>query len=94
VVLTLPLDTQTSLSPPKVAKLLGVTHQKILRWIGDGELTAVNITQQRDGRPRFVVMPADLQAFIESRKTKKSPPAPARRPRKAATDADAGPDYY
>lgn len=58
------------LTPPEVAKLLGVKPDKVLYWIHRGELPAVNVAKQEGGRPQFAVTPADLEAFKMRRSTR------------------------
>lgn len=54
------------LTPPEVAKLLRVSHEKLLGWIRRGELAAVNVGN--GNRPRFRINPDDLDAFLNQRK--------------------------
>jgi len=65
------------LTPPAVAKRLGVTPERVISWIRAGRLRAVNLS---DGpiRPRYRVAPDDLERFLTSREV--SPrPRPVRR---------------
>jgi len=45
--------TPEYLTPPQVAKLLAVKHDKILSWIRTGELRAINLAARQGGRPRW-----------------------------------------
>ncbi len=60
-----------TLTPPQVAKQLGVNADKILAWIRSGELTAINVAQNLGGRPRYRVTSQDLEQFQDSRRTRK-----------------------
>lgn len=53
------------LTPPTIAKRLGVTCDKVLTWIRVGKLRAVNVSDH--GRPRWKISPEDIETFLESR---------------------------
>ena len=55
------------LTPPQVARARGVKPAKVLAWIGSGELEAVNHSRSVDGRPRWRISAAALQAFDRAR---------------------------
>ncbi len=57
----------TYLTPPAVARRYGVDPAKVLTWIRNGELGAVNVATSTGGRPRYRVSPADLALFEQSR---------------------------
>jgi hypothetical protein len=64
------------LTPPAVARKLGVDAHRVLGWIRNGKLSAVNVS---DGvRPRFRVSPESLDVFLQARTVV---PVPPRRPR-------------
>lgn len=66
------------MSPPQVAKLLGVGADKVVGFIQRGELQAVNLSMA--DRPRWKIEPAALRRFIESRSNHPKPtPKPKRR---------------
>jgi len=73
------------LTPPAIAKILGVAADKVGALIASGELKAVNLSLG-SARPRWKVAPADLQAFLDgrsnqpkvTRKAKRAIPTPAR----------------
>jgi excisionase family DNA binding protein len=70
------------LNPPEVARLLGINVNKILTWIANGSLPAVNVAERLDGaRPRWRISRAALDAFLASRTPAASRPAPTRKPR-------------
>ena len=58
------------LSPPQVAKMIGVKPDKILYWIHTGVMPAVNVAQKEDGRPQYAVTPAGLDIFTTRRSTR------------------------
>ena len=64
--------TATYLSPPQVAKLLGVKPAKVLAWIKRGELRAHNVADSRSGRPRWRVSREALDAFLAARSCRPS----------------------
>jgi len=59
--------TKTKLTPPELARLGGISPDKVLTWIRRGELRAINVATGRNGRPRYLIDIADVQAF-ESRR--------------------------
>jgi len=66
-------------TPPQVGKILGVTADKILAWIANGELKAFNVATKDSKRPRWRVSPAELEAFLARRAS--TPPEPSTRRR-------------
>jgi excisionase family DNA binding protein len=68
------------LTPPQVAQRLRVSPDKVLLWIREGELKAVNVVAKLGGRPRYRVDQRDLEDFERRRA---ATPA-ARRPRRKA----------
>lgn len=71
-------------NPEEIAKQLRVSHDTVLDWIRSGQLKAANLAS--GPRPRYVVTPDDLAAFLKSRQPE--PPRPrTRRPRKPPTDS-------
>jgi hypothetical protein len=56
------------LTPPKIAARLGVAPETVIGWIRDGELIASNVAKRSCRRPRYRVDPADLEAFLASRR--------------------------
>jgi hypothetical protein len=71
-----------------VARRYRVGADKVRNWIARGELKAINTAAALCGRPRWVVLPEDLQAF-EARRASGPPPPPA--PRQKRTP---GFDFY
>jgi excisionase family DNA binding protein len=71
------------LTPPVVARILGVDPSKVLGWIRRGELRAVNVATSSGGRPRWRIAPSDLKAFLQRRQSRAPVvPQPRRRRRK------------
>lgn len=71
---------KTKFRPPEVGRRYGVDPAKVIGWINNGELRAVNIAAKRGGRPRWIIDAADLAAFEESR-VAKPPVKSSRQPR-------------
>ena len=67
------------LSPPQVAKRLAVDAHKVIGWIRRGELRAVNVAADTEGRPRYRISPADLAVFEASRMVGPTPKVTRRR---------------
>ena len=55
------------LTPPQLARRLGVGPDKVLQWIHSGELPAMNGAAKPNGRPRYLIDIEDLQAFENRR---------------------------
>jgi excisionase family DNA binding protein len=53
------------LTVAELAKLLRVGRSKIRRWIAEGQLRAVDLGDP--GRPRLVITPDRLEAFLKGR---------------------------
>ena len=73
--------TPTNTGPmtvPEVAKLLRVRPDKVLAWIRSGRLRGYNVAEKENGRPKYRINPADLEAFIQRRAV--TQPAPKGRP--------------
>lgn len=73
------------LSPPDIAKLLGVGNHKVLAWIVRGELRAADLSEARRQRPRYRVSREDLESFL-ARRAATPPPKLQRRRRKRDDD--------
>lgn len=73
---------RTKLSPPQLAAQWGVDVHKVVGWIRSGELRAINLATDRNGRPRYAIDQADIAVFEASRAV--TPPAP--RPRRRRKD--------
>jgi hypothetical protein len=81
----MPPDTlrRRKLTPPQLARLWGIGTDKILGWIRDGSIPAINAASRPGGRPRWLIDVDDLADFERSRAA--SPPRKAtRRPAPAA----------
>ena len=76
-------NVRTKLSPPEVAARLGVSADKVLTWVRSGELRACNMATRRDGRPRWRIDVADLEAFEEARTAQPRPASAKRRRRQS-----------
>jgi hypothetical protein len=53
------------LTPPQVAEQLGSDPATIINWIRSGQHRASNLAT--GSRPRFVIQPSDLDAFLRAR---------------------------
>jgi excisionase family DNA binding protein len=63
----LPKEKPDTLTPPQVARILGVNPDKVLGWIRSGELKAANLARRQGGRPKYRIAEEDLQAFKNRR---------------------------
>ena len=70
--------TTVWLTPPAIAEELGIRQSKVAAWIASGELTAVDLSENRGGRPRWRIRRSDLEAFLLRRQSQK-PAEPVRR---------------
>ncbi|MGH7137562.1 MAG: helix-turn-helix domain-containing protein, partial [Pirellulales bacterium] len=57
----------TWLTPPQLAKQLGVQAEKVLGWIRSGELRAVNVADRAGRRPRWRISAETIEEFLRRR---------------------------
>jgi hypothetical protein len=57
------------LTPPQAAKVIGTDHKTVLHWINSGELSALNLAKNKNGRPRYKISRDSIEAFRISRTT-------------------------
>lgn len=74
-----------------VARRYRVGEDKVRGWIRRGELSAINTSDRRCGRPRFVVTIDALAAFEKGRQAA-TPNAPKPKRRKKTNQIDFYPD--
>jgi excisionase family DNA binding protein len=74
--------TEPALTPPQVAKLLGVDPATVIGWIRSGELRAYNVGSRRSMRPSYRIDPDALEQFKKLRQVIPPPPRTARRKRR------------
>jgi excisionase family DNA binding protein len=66
------------LTPPQLAKRLGVSPDKVCVWIRRGELRAVNVADRPNGRPRWRIAPLDIATFEARRSAQPEAKSPRR----------------
>jgi transposase len=74
----MPPEPTPFLTPPAIARLLGVTPETVIAWIRAGELNGINIATSLAGRPRYKIAQESLDQFLQKRMTV-PPTKPARR---------------
>ena len=62
-----PAADMTVYNPAQVAKLWGISHDKVLEFIKTGELRAFNVASKNSRRPQFKIPSAALREFEEQR---------------------------
>ncbi len=72
------------LTPPQLARLWGISPDKVLTWIRSGQLRAVNVATHRGGRPRYLIDAEDVEVFEKKRQV--TADLPVRRGRRACDD--------
>jgi len=65
------------LTPPQLARRFGVGPDKVLMWIRNGELPAINGATKPNGRPRYLIDIADVEAFEARRQVRPEKLIPA-----------------
>jgi excisionase family DNA binding protein len=70
---------QRGYTPGELARLLRVSPDRIRAWIARGELAAVNTADVRCGKRRYVILPHQLAAWVQSRLAGPPPTPPRRR---------------
>jgi excisionase family DNA binding protein len=68
-----PRPVRTVLTPPQVAKQLGVDPATVIGWIRSKQLRASNVGKGEQ-RPRYRIQQSDLDAFLKTRQPE--PPSP------------------
>jgi helix-turn-helix protein len=71
------------LTPPQIARRFGVEPAKVLSWIRCGDLSAINMAERLNGRPRWRVSQSSLDSFLvarTSRPAQKTMPRRRKRP--------------
>jgi hypothetical protein len=63
---------RTKLTPPQLARQWGIDTDKVLVWIRNGELRAINAATRLGGRPRYLIDVCDIEAF-EARRVVQQP---------------------
>lgn len=61
-------------SVAEVAKLLALREHSVLSLIKSGDLRAIDVSLTPGGKPRWRILPEDLDAFISHRTHQASPP--------------------
>jgi len=70
------------LSPPQFARQRGIRPAKVLGWIRDGELVALDLSETPgEGRPRWKIGPEAIATFDEARSSQNSSVATAPKPK-------------
>ena len=77
------LPDKAFLTPVQVAREIGVQGDTVLAWIHSRQLLALDVSRGAGQRPRWRISRADLEAFLESRRTASPAPAPERKRRQA-----------
>lgn len=69
-----PPDPIPFLTVAGIAARYGCKVEKVLGWIADGTLRAINTARRSDGRPRWKIDPAALAEFESARASKPATP--------------------
>ena len=78
--------SRTKITPPALAKLWGVSADKIVGFIKSGELKAIDVSTNRgSARPRFLIDQRDVEAFEQGRMVVPPQPKTKRRRRRDST---------
>ena len=60
-------DIREFLTPPEIRRKLRIRQSKVLGWIKNGDLPAIDVSEGRGRRPRYRVRKSDLDAFLAAR---------------------------
>jgi hypothetical protein len=74
-----------AMTPPQLAQRWGVDPDKVLAFIRNGELRAMNLAISPTGRPRYRILMTEVERFEAARATKPPAQQPRRRRRATAT---------
>jgi hypothetical protein len=75
------VDLTRGLTLPEVSTYIRIGPGKLRGHIRSGRLRALNTNRSGSGRPRFVILPEDLQSFIQSLAVTRPQPKSKRRKR-------------
>ncbi|MCA9062831.1 MAG: helix-turn-helix domain-containing protein [Planctomycetaceae bacterium] len=75
-----------SISPAELANNWGIGVDKVLNWIRNGHLKAINVASTETGRPRYRITEDAISEFQEARRPVPPPKLPRTRRRKPAGD--------
>jgi excisionase family DNA binding protein len=81
-----PPEMQCGFTPRELARVLRVSKDRVRAMIKSGELRAVNTAPRQCGRPRYVVMPADLTSWLQQRAAGPAPKTARRKKQMALVD--------
>lgn len=85
------------LSPKQVARMWGISHDKILAFIRTGELSAFNVAAESSRRPRYKITLSAVKQFEEGhsgRDTAKVQPTSRRRRQRSRSTLPAAKKYF
>jgi hypothetical protein len=74
------------ITPPALAKLWQCKPSKIITWIRNGELEAINMARDPGGRPRYRITPEAIKKFEQRRTAQPAPKQPRRYRKPKSTD--------
>ena len=72
-------------SPGQLAKNLGITVDKVLNWIHNGTLEAIDVSSNQQGRPRYRI---DAEAIAKFKAARHQAPPPSRSSRRKNRDVE------
>ena len=72
-------------SPPQLAARWKISPEKVIGWIRTGQLKAINLATDTNGRPRYRITAESVEAFENARCVQASP-KPIRRKRRTTSD--------
>lgn len=78
------MDQQQYFRVQQVAERFDINENKVLAWIGSGELEAVDVSQGKGGRPRWRIHIDAIERFELNRRSIK--PIPSRPVRQRKTN--------
>jgi hypothetical protein len=87
----LAVDTRRGYTVSEVARAIRVGRARVRQLIRSGQLAAVNVAPDLSARPRVIVLAADLERWLQSRRVGPPPPQPRRR-RRPSQQVDYYPD--
>lgn len=75
-----------AVTPPELASRWGISPDKVLNWIRNGELEAINVASSPSLRPSYRITEAAIEAFSTRRQPITQTPIVSRRRRKPNAD--------
>ena len=87
-------EEKQTITPPQLSRRWGTNTQKVGDLISSGQLEAINLAVDPDGKPRYRIYLTEVERFEQSRSTKPEPEPPEPTPRRRRRATAPSKDYF